>query len=230
MKIFICPKCGAIYKSDDYQKICSDCNMAAINTLLDENTWYSKSITERNEIKEWIKTAKPGEPINIEKRAREEKERREAEELERREEERKRKEKFEDDSQRRLSERARVRELIKQQEEKNFIVYDLQGCRGRSMLVYRDRCVISTKVTAGSVITGNATDGEKTIFYKDVIGVQYKMTGLTVGYLQLETASAQSNNLASNQFSENTFTFEKDDKLMEEVKNYVIYMISQFKQ
>ncbi len=83
MKIFICPKCGAIYKSDDDQKICGDCKMAAINTFIDENTWYSKSLTEKNEIKELVKNGKADELINVEKRIREEQERRDAEELER---------------------------------------------------------------------------------------------------------------------------------------------------
>ena len=43
MNIFICPTCGAIYTSDDDQKICGDCKIAAVNTFVDENTWYSKS-------------------------------------------------------------------------------------------------------------------------------------------------------------------------------------------
>lgn len=82
------------------------------------------------------------------------------------------------------------------------------GARGRALTVYDTKCVIATSVTAGSILTGNATDGEKTIFYLDCTGVQYKDCGMTLGYLQLETPSMQMNNQTSNFFSENTFTFE----------------------
>jgi len=87
-------------------------------------------------------------------------------------------------------------------------VMQVEGCRGRRLYVYEDYVVIKTSVTIGSVITGNATDGEKAIFYKDCVGVQFKTPGIAIGYLQLETASGQMNNLASNMFAENTFTFD----------------------
>lgn len=87
------------------------------------------------------------------------------------------------------------------------LLYELDGVRGRSMKVYDRKVVIDTKVTAGSLLTGNATDGTKTIFYKDVVGIQFKPTGLTIGYLQFETPSGQMNNLKDNHFSENTFTY-----------------------
>lgn len=88
------------------------------------------------------------------------------------------------------------------------LLFELKGSRGRSMKVYDRKVIIQTSGTVGSFVTGNATDGIKTIFYKDVVGIQYKPSGFTVGYLQFETASAQMNNLNSNAFSENTFTFE----------------------
>jgi hypothetical protein len=55
------------------------------------------------------------------------------------------------------------------------------------------------------VLSGNATDGEKTIYYIDVIGLQYKASGFVIGYIQFETASGQMNNGSSNFWGENSF-------------------------
>lgn len=82
------------------------------------------------------------------------------------------------------------------------------GARGRTLSIYDTKCVINTSVTAGSILSGNATDGEKTIFYIDCVGIQYKDAGRTLGFLQMETPSMQMNNQTSNLASENTFTFE----------------------
>lgn len=82
-------------------------------------------------------------------------------------------------------------------------IYDIQGVRGRSIRVYEDKCVITTKITVGSILTHNASDGEKTIYYMDCIGVQFKKAGLEIGYMQLETASSTMNNRANNFFNEN---------------------------
>ena len=128
-----------------------------------------------------------------------------------------------------LAEQDRVRSIVAKLKEEDFPVYSITGVRGRSLTVYRDRCVINTQANAGSFITGNATDGEKTIFYHDVIGIQFKPPGMTIGYLQLETASGFGNNESSNMFAENTFTFEKDLEIVEEAKDYIIYQVSLFK-
>lgn len=50
----------------------------------------------------------------------------------------------------------------------------LEGVRGRGLVLYDTKCVFTTKVTTGSIITKNATDGDKTIFYCDIIGIQFK--------------------------------------------------------
>lgn len=90
----------------------------------------------------------------------------------------------------------------------SYFVCKLEGVKGRVMEVYDNKCVIRTEVTPGSVLASNATDGEKTIFYIDCIGVQFKRSGNAIGFLQLETATMQMNNLNSNTNSENSFTFE----------------------
>ena len=114
------------------------------------------------------------------------------------------------------------------------LLYRLAGVRGRNIAIYDRKCVIETKVTAGSLLTGNVTDGEKTIFYTDVVGVQFKKSGSLIGYLQFETGSVQMNNQNSNMFSENTFTFEHNkngvtNEQMENIYHQVCDLIEQVK-
>lgn len=114
------------------------------------------------------------------------------------------------------------------------LIYDLIGVRGRRMKLYDTKCVITTDVTVGSFIAGNITDGEKTIFLKDVVGVQFKKSGMLIGYIQLETPSMQMNNQKDNMFSENTFTYEAGknnitNELIEEVYEYLVNRIEELK-
>lgn len=101
-------------------------------------------------------------------------------------------------------------------------IYDIDGARGRHLRVYKDKCIISTTTTVGSFISGNVSDGEKTIYYSDIIGVQYKKPGYQLGYLQLETASALMNNRNDNFFNENSFTFA--EKSMVEVEKAAAFI------
>ena len=108
--------------------------------------------------------------------------------------------------------------------ENQDLVYSIDGVRGRHIDVYKDKVVITVKVTLGSLITHNSTDGEKTIYYSDCIGVQFKQSKFTIGYLQLETASSSGNNKNSNFFGENSFTYDTtviSNERMIEVSNYV---------
>ena len=102
-------------------------------------------------------------------------------------------------------------------------LFRIRGARGRVLEVYNNKCIIQTKVTLGSVITDNASDGEKTIFYPDCTAIQFKLSRALIGYLQLETPSMQMNNTKSNFFSENTFTFEgsNQNELMSEVYYFI---------
>ena len=114
------------------------------------------------------------------------------------------------------------------------LICKLEGVRGREMKLYDTKCVITTNKTAGSFITGNITDGEKTIFLSDVVGVQFKESGALIGYLQFETPSMQMNNKNDNMFSENTFTFEHGKNgvtnvLMKKVYSYVVDRIEELK-
>lgn len=111
------------------------------------------------------------------------------------------------------------------------LVYSIDGVRGRHIDVYEDKAVITVTVGLGSLLTGNVSDGEKTIYYKDCIGVQFKKAGFAIGYLQLETASGQMNNRQSNFFQENSFTFDtykvSNDKMVE-VSDYVKERVEYF--
>ena len=103
-------------------------------------------------------------------------------------------------------------------------VYFFEGVRGRILTVYEDKVIITTRLTAGSFITGNATDGEKTIYFVDCIGIQFKKSDMTLGYIQFETASGVMNNKSNNMFNENSFTWDLSavsNEKMEEVANYV---------
>ena len=114
------------------------------------------------------------------------------------------------------------------------IVYKLFGVRGRVLDVYDTKCVIKTGKTLGSFLTDNFTDGVKTIFLCDIVGVQFKKSGVMIGYLQFETPSMQMNNKDSNFFSENTFTFQEGtngitNQLMQEVYDYIVDRIEEIK-
>ena len=114
------------------------------------------------------------------------------------------------------------------------LIYELEGVRGRYLKLYDTKVIIITKKTAGSLLTGNFTDGEKTLFLCDVVGVQFKRSGGLIGYLQFETPSMQMNNKDSNMFSENTFTFESGkngttNDLVEQVYRYVTDRIEEIK-
>ena len=123
---------------------------------------------------------------------------------------------------------AQVRERLKKRMADD-LMYDINGARGRSIKIYPYKCIINTSVTVGSVLTHNATDGEKTIYFKDVVGVQFKKPGATLGYLQFETASGAMNNEKSNFFNENTFTFVENGEQMQEVYEYVLGIIEEMK-
>ena len=117
-----------------------------------------------------------------------------------------------------------------QRKKADGLKYSIVGVRGRSIEVYSYKLVISTDVTVGSVLTQNATDGEKTIYFSDIIGVQYKDPGLTIGYIQFETAANLGNNENSNFFSENTFTFGPLTDEITEMYRYIMGQLDTYKK
>ena len=141
-----------------------------------------------------------------------------------------------DERRKQLAEAEKRKQLAEANEKRKAdCVYDLIGVRGRSMKVFDDHVEIKVELTAGAVLTGNLTDGIKIIFYKDVIGIQFKESTGIIGYLQFETASGLMNNNSSNFWNENTFTYEAtkpntSNEEMKEVFSYVVNQISKYKQ
>ena len=106
-------------------------------------------------------------------------------------------------------------------------VFQVKGARGRSIDVYPNKCVITVNVSVGSIFSSNSTDGQKTIFYSDVVGIQFKKPGVTLGYIQLETSSSSQNNSQSNFFNENTFTFDNSHLSDTEAERLCGYITNQ---
>ncbi len=127
------------------------------------------------------------------------------------------------------------RNLTMQAGEKLGAIYAVKGAVGKNLVVYENKCVISTKATVRSVIAGNFSDGEKTIYFSDLTGIQFKKgSAVLLGYLQFETASTQSNrrgnNWGANYESENSFTFEAImNELMEEISRFVQEKLEEIK-
>lgn len=109
-------------------------------------------------------------------------------------------------------------------------IYSIRGVRGRHIDVFDNKCIIKTSVTIGSLLTHNATDGTKTIYYADVVGVQFKEPGITIGYLQLETPGLTMNNAASNFFNENSFTFDTTVITTEKMREIAAYIESRVQE
>lgn len=112
------------------------------------------------------------------------------------------------------------------------VIYDVYGIGGRHMEVYEDRLVISTNLSFESFLFGNATTGEKTIYYVDCNGIQIKKSGIAYGYLQLETASSMMSHVSSNFFNENSFAYDLNtipQKKIEEVVKYIKNQIHNIK-
>lgn len=119
------------------------------------------------------------------------------------------------------------------EKEERELIYNIKGVRGRSLKVFADRVVITVTAGMGSFITGNISDGEKIIYYSDCVGLQFKESGVQIGYLQFETAARTMNNATSNFFNENSFTFDLSvttNEKMKEVRDYVQGQIQNYKR
>ena len=51
----------------------------------------------------------------------------------------------------------------------NDMLYEIDGNMGKTLQVYEDRCVISSKASLKSAFFGHALDGNKEFYYKDLI-------------------------------------------------------------
>ena len=122
--------------------------------------------------------------------------------------------------------------------QKNNAVYFFVGDEGKVLTVYEDRVAIISKPSVLANFSGN---GEKTIYYCDCVGVQFKTSpsGCQRGFLQLETSSTMENTIANTFYSENSFVWIDSKKSrksttsneeMEEVNNYIQEKIKEYKK
>lgn len=119
----------------------------------------------------------------------------------------------------------------------NNAIYFFVGDEGKVLTVYEDRVAIISKPSVLANFSGN---GEKTIYYCDCVGVQFKTSPSSYqrGFLQLETSSTVENTIANTFYSENSFVWIDSNKNrksttsneeMEEVKNYIQEKIKECK-
>lgn len=83
---------------------------------------------------------------------------------------------------------------------------------GKILDVYDNKVVFSSTKSTSTVVTGlvfgtSVTQGEKTIYYKDAIGVQYKPSSIVDGYIQVETAAGGVTSSSSQYGGENSIQF-----------------------
>lgn len=92
------------------------------------------------------------------------------------------------------------------------VKYCLVNNLGKILDVYENKVVFTSTQSTSTVVTGlvfgtSMTQGEKTIYYKDAIGVQYKPSSIADGYIQVETAAGGVSSSSSQYSGENSIQF-----------------------
>lgn len=113
--------------------------------------------------------------------------------------------------------------------------YCIVNSFGKILDVYDNKVVFtstkSTSTVVSSLIFGDSlTQGEKTIYYKDAIGVQFKPATITDGYIQVETAVGGMTSAKSQYGGENSIQFgSKVNDEAETVTNFIKQKIEEIK-
>ena len=110
---------------------------------------------------------------------------------------------------------APMEERIKMRPE--GVRYCLVNNLGKILDVYDNRVVFTSTQSTSTLVTGllignSVTQGEKTIYYKDAIGVQYKPSSVLDGYIQVETAAGSMTSSSSQYGGENSIQFSGKDR------------------
>ena len=105
---------------------------------------------------------------------------------------------------------APMEERIKMRPE--GVKYCLVNTLGKILDVYENKVVFTSTQSTSTIITGlvfgtSMTQGEKTIYFKDAIGVQYKPSSIADGYIQIETAAGGVSTSNSQYSGENAIQF-----------------------
>lgn len=123
---------------------------------------------------------------------------------------------------------APMEERIKMRPE--GVKYCLVNSLGKILDVYENKVVFTSTQSTSTIVTGlvfgtSVTQGEKTIYFKDAIGVQYKPSSIADGYIQIETAAGGVSTSNSQYGGENSIQFGK--KSNEEAEMMVAYIRKQ---
>lgn len=107
---------------------------------------------------------------------------------------------------------------------------------GKILDVYDDKVVFTSTKSTATLVTGlvfgtSVTQGEKTIYYRDSIGVQYKASSLVDGYIQIETAAGNMTAKANQYGGENSIQFSGDkmNAEAEVIVNFIRQRIDEIK-
>lgn len=105
---------------------------------------------------------------------------------------------------------APMEERIKMRPE--GVKYCLVNSLGKILDVYENKVVFTSTQSTSTIVTGlvfgtSMTQGEKTIYFKDAIGVQYKPSSIADGYIQIETAAGGVSTSNSQYSGENSIQF-----------------------
>ena len=107
---------------------------------------------------------------------------------------------------------------------------------GKILDVYDNKVVFSSTKSTSTVVTGlvfgtSVTQGEKTIYYKDAIGVQYKPSSIADGYIQIETAAGGVTSSSSQYGGENSIQFSGKERNAEAeiIVNFIKNKIEEIK-
>ena len=110
---------------------------------------------------------------------------------------------------------APMEERIKMRPE--GVKYCMINNTGKILDVYDNKVVFTSTQSTSTLVTGlvfgtSVTQGEKTIYYKDAIGVQYKPSAIADGYIQVETSAGGMTSSSSQYSGENAIQFSGKDR------------------
>ena len=129
---------------------------------------------------------------------------------------------------------APMEERIKMRPE--GVRYCMVNNSGKILDVYENKVVFSSTKSTSTLVTGlifseSVTQGEKTIYYKDVIGVQYKPSSIADGYIQIETAAGGMTSTSSQYSGENAIQFsgKKNNEEAEIIVSFIRKQVEEIK-
>lgn len=108
------------------------------------------------------------------------------------------------------------------------VKYCLINNLGKILDVYDDKVIFTSTKSTATLVTGlvfgtSVTQGEKTIYYRDAIGVQYKPSSIADGYIQVETAAGNMTAKGNQYSGENSIQF--SGKTMDEEAAIIVDFI-----